>query len=364
MEIEDLFRLAPYGLKKEAKNDILLTNLLHLTVRHCEFCEAYKNILSALAVNIEEIRDLSMLPFMPARLFKDFELRSIGEKEVFKVLTSSGTTSQRVSRIYLDKQTAMYQTRALVTIMQDFIGRKRLPMIIADSPAAIKDRRSFSARGAGILGMSNFGRDHFYLLDEQMRMDVAGLSEFLSRHGEEDILIFGFTFMLWQYVYKELLACAQKFDLGRAVLIHSGGWKKMTEDAVDNEVFKKSFMNVCGISRIYNFYGMVEQVGSIFMECEAGHFHAPNFADVLFRDPMNWNVLPPFQEGVAEVMSVLPFSYPGHVLLTEDIGMLLGEDDCRCGRNGKYFVIRGRVPETEIRGCSDVHAYEGSLNEL
>ena len=36
-------------------------------------------------------------------------------------------------------------------------------------------------------------------------------------------------------------------------------------------------------------------------------------------------------------------SYPGHALLTEDLGTILGEDDCACGRKGKYFSISGRV---------------------
>ena len=49
-------------------------------------------------------------------------------------------------------------------------------------------------------------------------------------------------------------------------------------------------------------------------------------------------------------------SYPGHSLLTEDEGILLGEDDCRCGRLGKYFKIVGRIKNAEIRGCSDTYA--------
>ena len=53
----------------------------------------------------------------------------------------------------------------------------------------------------------------------------------------------------------------------------------------------------------------------------------------------------------------LPRSYPGHSLLTEDLGVLLGEDDCPCGRKGKYFKVTGRVPRAEVRGCSDT--YEG-----
>jgi hypothetical protein len=43
------------------------------------------------------------------------------------------------------------------------------------------------------------------------------------------------------------------------------------------------------------------------------------------------------------------------VLLTEDEGEILGEDDCPCGRLGKYFKIHGRVRGAEVRGCSDTY---------
>ena len=36
--------------------------------------------------------------------------------------------------------------------------------------------------------------------------------------------------------------------------------------------------------------------------------------------------------------------------------VILGEDDCPCGRNGKYFKINGRLKNAEIRGCSDTYA--------
>ena len=52
-------------------------------------------------------------------------------------------------------------------------------------------------------------------------------------------------------------------------------------------------------------------------------------------------------------MSVLPTSYPGHNLLTEDLGRMIGLDKCKCGRKGKYFEVMGRVKNTELRGCSD-----------
>jgi hypothetical protein len=64
-----------------------------------------------------------------------------------------------------------------------------------------------------------------------------------------------------------------------AVLIHGGGWKKLKDQSVSPAVFKESLRKTCGIKEVYDYYGMVEQTGSIYMECEEGHLHAPD----LFR---------------------------------------------------------------------------------
>ena len=91
------------------------------------------------------------------------------------------------------------------------------------------------------------------------------------------------------------------------------------------------------------------------MECECGHLHTSVFSDVLIRRPHDFSLAEKGEEGIIEVVSVLPESYPGHVLLTEDKGVILGEDDCPCGRKGKYFRIIGRLQNAEIRGCSDTY---------
>ena len=62
------------------------------------------------------------------------------------------------------------------------------------------------------------------------------------------------------------------------------------------------------------------------------------------------------EAGIIQVVSLLPKSYPGHSLLTEDEGVILGQDDCPCGRKGKYFKVLGRLKQAEIRGCSDTYA--------
>ena len=104
---------------------------------------------------------------------------------------------------------------------------------------------------------------------------------------------------------------------------------------------------------------MAEQVGSVFVECEQGHLHAPMLADVIVRDPHTLAPCKVGEQGLIQVLSVLPTSYPGHSLLTEDLGELLGIDDCLCGRKGKHFKVIGRLPKTEVRGCSDTHSGTG-----
>ena len=98
---------------------------------------------------------------------------------------------------------------------------------------------------------------------------------------------------------------------------------------------------------------MVEQVGSVFMENSKGFLHSPNFADVIIRNPVDFSVQPLGEPGLIQVISGLPTSYPGHSLLTEDIGVLKGIDDPSVGWNGKYFKILGRAKKAELRGCSD-----------
>ena len=149
-----------------------------------------------------------------------------------------------------------------------------------------------------------------------------------------------------------------KLNFGnQSILIHGGGWKKLIDQQVDNSIYKKMLTDNLGIQNIYNYYGMVEQVGSVFMECKNGYLHSPDFADVIIRNTRSFDVCKNGEEGVVQVLSILPVSYPGYSLLTEDLGIIHGEDDCLCGRKGKYFTISGRMPMAELRGCSDTRTF-------
>lgn len=359
MRYEELLKISPYSLNMEEKKKLLTERLVELTKFHQENCSEYNMILKSIACNTDEIVDYEALPFLPVRLFKELELRSVNKESIIKTMTSSGTTGQAVSKIYLNRETSSNQQKTMVKIVSDFTGSSRMPMIIIDCPSVVKNRKMFSARGAGILGFSIFGSRKIYALDDDMKLNAEGLKEFLAQHEGERILLFGFTFMIWQHFYKELIRLKEsgiRFDLSNGILIHGGGWKKLLNEAVDHEEFYARLKDVCGIERIHDYYGMVEQTGCIYMQCECGHLHASIFSDIIIRRPNDFGICKIGERGIIQVVSTIPESYPGHSLITEDEGILLGEDDCPCGRKGKYFKVLGRLKNAEIRGCSDTYA--------
>ncbi|OBP15390.1 acyl-protein synthetase [Rheinheimera sp. SA_1] len=350
----------PYALAAVDKTPRMLAELQALTLWHQQQCPAYQQLVTAqwpdfsvnAAGNHNCVDNLAQLPYLAVRLFKQLELRSVPQEAVFKTLYSSGTTGTP-SRIFLDRDSAAVQSKILVKIMQHWLGKARLPMLILDHPGVISDRSNFSARGAGIQGLSFMGRNHCYAFNADMSLNWTALEQFVESYGEGPVLLFGFTFMVWQHLLQALMLIGRRIHLPQGILLHSGGWKKLEDQAVSNQQFKQTVAELTGISRVHNFYGMVEQIGAIFVECNAGHLHCPVYADVLVRRPGSWEVADIGESGVLQLLSTLPRSYPGHSLLTEDRAQLLGEDNCSCGLPGKYFRILGRLPQTEARGCSD-----------
>ncbi len=366
MGYNEYLAINPFGLGKEEKRRLLSKRIGELTVHHMRSCREYRNMLHSAGFTEEMARrmdgeELSYedVPFLPVRLFKEMTLKSVGDADIIKTMTSSGTTGQAVSRIYLDKSTSSNQQKVMVNVVSEFTGTGRMPMLILDCPSVLKDRKVFSARGAGVLGFSVFGREKCYCLkDGDMSLDTDTICKFLEKHQGEKFLLFGFTFMVWQHFYKELVRLKQEglsLDLSKGILIHGGGWKKLANEAVSPLDFKEALGDVCGLVHIHDYYGMAEQTGCIYMECEYGHFHASVFSDVITRRAIDFSICGFGERGIIEVVSSIPESYPGHCLLTEDVGEILGEDDCPCGRKGKYFRVKGRLKNAEIRGCSDTY---------
>ncbi len=353
-ELATALTAPPYSLPDAVRGPLLLEGLNRLTARHYEACSPYKRMLDGAWSGGEPAASLVDVPYIPVSLFKTQRLQSIADDQIRVTMTSSGTTGQAVSRIAVDAENSLIQQKALANSLMHVLGHSRLPMLVIDTNAVFKNPSLMSARGAGVLGLMRYGTKHAFALDASLKPDFAAVEKFLKSHGKRPFFMFGFTYMVWISFYQQFKNAG--LDLSNGILIHSGGWKKMIEQSVDNSAFRKALGDAFGIKKIHNFYGMVEQIGSIFLEGPDGLLYPPNFADVIVRDPETWRPCAVGTPGVIQVLSLLPHSYPGHSLLTEDLGVVRHVDKGTDGWMGKGLEVLGRVARAELRGCSDVLA--------
>ena len=353
MSFQKLNKLETFGTTNLIKKNIFFKSIKDLSTFHSKNCLEYKTILKKLQISIKDIKKLEDLPMLPVQLFKFFDLLSIKKENVIKKLVSSGTSGQEPSKIYLDKTNAIMQSKVLSIIFSKVISKERLPMLIIDKNPNTNDKNTLNAKKAAIYGFSIFGKNHFYILDSKGKVNFEGLSKFFQIYGKNNFLIFGFTSEIFEKLINNNDFKNSSYDFSNGILLHGGGWKKIEKLKISNNQFKKKLKIKFKINRIYNYYGLVEQTGSIFESPVCGYFHSSIFSDVIIRDS-KFKVVKNKTKGLIQLLSVLPTSYPGHNILTEDIGEVIGEDDCKCGLKGKYFKVYGRAKHAEIRGCSDV----------
>ena len=181
MNIEDYKKLEPFSLNKVKKKKIFENLISSLTLHHYKNSKEYKKILDFFGYKFNK-KQLSEIPFLPTKLFKQFELKSISNEKKFKTLFSSGTTGSVPSKIYLDKENAHSQVKTLTKIMSTILGNIRLPMLIIDQNPKILNRESFNARSVAIYGFSIFGKNHTYLLNNEGIVDYNSLNYFLDKY--------------------------------------------------------------------------------------------------------------------------------------------------------------------------------------
>ncbi len=355
LQLKNIIKYNPYSLDKNQKNKLFKDIFTKLTFHHYTKCKDYNKIIKNLKFKIKNKKNkLQDFPMLPVKTFKTFKLISVNKKKIVKKLVSSGTTGQNLSEIYLDKKNAKNQIIILSKIIEEILGKKRLPMLIIDQNPKLSNRSIFNARAAAIFGFSLFGKDYCYLLNNKNEIDYQTLNNFLEKYKNKNFFIFGFTSLIYEYLIKKISPRLLISNFKRGILLHGGGWKKLEKIKINNELFKKKISKKLKLDNIYNYYGLVEQTGSIFIESKnCGYFHTTIYSDILIRDN-NFKVLEKNRRGLIQLFSLLPTSYPGHNILTEDIGELKGEDDCKCGLKGKYFLVHGRAKKSELRGCSDV----------
>jgi hypothetical protein len=360
-KIESLLALPPYSLPGEEKTARLLEVWRAELESVCQRHAGLRNYIQQWPVDFRTATRPADLPFLPVGMLKANPPLSLVEAlEIKRTLTSSATTGQVPSRIVLDAQTARRMTKGVVAILQDFIGSSRRPYLVVEVPGATGDKRELGARGAAIQGLQPFASEVNYCLRPNGGGDPIlereRLFQFAQAHSHATVLVYGFTYMLWNHLAKPLMAESACLGLPNVHILHSGGWKRLQHQSVDKKVFNEGLAQVFGCSpdRVIDFYGLVENVGVIYPDCAEGNKHAPAFGEVIVRNPLTLEPVGKGETGLIQVCSVLPTSFPGHLLLTEDLAQVIALDGCPCGRRGIVFRFAGRAPKAEVRGCGNI----------
>lgn len=360
--VEELLNRPPYDGSEECEG-LFMEALRNELIFHYDHNEMYRHFCDRKSFNPHEpIYSLNEIPPVAVSVFKElgFNLNSVPKEDLTLALQSSAT-SGIPSTVVIDKITAKRQGKAMVKVIGEFIGKERKPFLIMDIDPRSASRKLLGARFAAVTGYLKFASKVGYFLkaDENnlSYFDVEGILAFIKElSSEQPVVVFGFTYILYQNVLKSVLKSDVKLHLPEgSKIIHIGGWKKLESEKIDKELFNEQLAQCFGIrpEDVIDIYGFTEQMGLNYPDCPCGCKHASSYVKVLTRDTVTRRILPAGEEGMLEFVTPIPHSYPGNVVLTDDIGVL-EDSPCPYGRSGQRFRIVGRLKKAEVRGCGDI----------
>ena len=359
-KVNSLLENYPYDLSKGDKR----TKLIELCKLHIEHhfnsCSQYKKWYERNKFKLpKEISDINEIPYIPSSVFKFLNLTSSNNKS--KKISSSGTTSQLKSNIYIDSKTSLNQTSALSKILSSHIGKSRIPFFIIDFEPTINNLGSteMSARYAGMSGYLLAAKKRHYILkhDENQNVIVCenAIKELKSISKDKPAVIIGYTYMIWQFInnFKDV-------NLGTRLhkdskIVHFGGWKKLSSQKVSKEELNQNISEHFLINKesILDIYGFTEQLGTIYVSQGNQGCRVTDYSHVIVRDTKTFEEVEDGEKGFLQFISCLPESYPGFSILNDDIGYISRRMIDDSGKEILEFKVEDRLQQAEARGCGD-----------
>lgn len=289
----------------------------------------YASYVNALGIDVNEIRSINKIPFIPIRFFKEYEIKST-VFELQSIFESSSTTGQIPSRHYVND--LLIYEQSFLTTFSLYFGSPKDYVIIGLLPSYLERSTSSLVYMVHTLiqqsGQSDSG---FYLYDYDKLFNVL---KALEKRGQK-VLLFGVTFALLDFAEQYSL------PLQYTTIIETGGMKGRRQELVREEVhalLKKSF----GHMPIFSEYGMTELLSQAYSTGN-GIFTTPPWMKVLLRDL--YDPLSVCQSATTGAINIIDLAnvYSCAFIATDDLGKL--------NHDGSFEVL-GRIDHSEIRGCS------------
>jgi hypothetical protein len=288
----------------------------------------YQQYVKALSIVGPEVRSLTQIPFLPIRFFKTHEIKTTAF-EPQAVFESSGTT-QTVNSRHFVKDLNLYR-RSFSQAWEQFYGPAREWCIIGLLPSYLERRHSSLVLMVDeLIKQSNHSFSGFYLYDHAQLAQVLQQMERLK----QKTLLIGVTFGLLDFAEQ------YPMPLQHTVVMETGGMKGRRQEMTREEVhaiLRSAFQ----CATIHSEYGMTELLSQAYSTGN-GIFQCPGWMKVLVRqedDPLEVHVT---GSGVINIIDLANL-YACSFIATDDVGTV---------QPGGRFEIRGRMDNSDIRGCN------------
>jgi hypothetical protein len=302
----------------------------------------YQAYCQSLGITPSHVKGWQNIPAVPIQAFKSAALATFPPNQAAAIFQSSRTTGQTSSRHYLRALT-YYETALKASFAAHLLEDKvKMPLfILAPSPAEAPHsslswmldvvKRAFGAAGS-------------VALVTRGRLDELWLATLLARAEatHEPVALLGTTIAFlgfFDYAQK----AHKKYKLAAGSRLMDTGGMKTEKREISRAEFVRRAGEVFGIPEkaCFNEYGMCELSSQFYGQGVSSYLEGPAWTRTLVIDPVTGQAAAAGTPGLlrhfdlANVDSVL-------AIQTEDIGVA----------DGTGFVLQGRDPGAEVKGCS------------
>lgn len=296
--------------------------------------EVYRKFVNYLGKNVETIKTLDDIPFLPIEMFKNHSVLD-QNKTTNLYFQSSGTTQANLSTHWIGDaelyEDSIYKSFAeFVGPPEDFIFLGLLPSYLEKQNSSLIYMVDF------LMKKSAKPENGYFLYNHQELFDVL---QQLNAENKK-VILFGVSFALLDFLdtlESQNLTIPQSENL---IIIETGGMKGRKEEMTKDELLS-ILQNNFKTEKVYSEYSMTELLSQAY-SLGGNLYKSPAWMRIKIRnleDPFSY-----VEDGRTGAINIIDLAnrHSCSFIATQDLGKI----------NDHFFQVLGRIDHSDIRGCS------------
>ena len=289
----------------------------------------YQEFCDFLKVDIQKVKSVEQIPFLPIQFFKSHEVVS-NKNPIQETFTSSGTTGLLTSK-HLVTNVSFYEESYRKGFSQ-FYGDIENYVVLALLPSYLeRGGSSLIYMVEDLINKTNnpesgfFLHNHEELIQKLVKLDKSG----------QNVILIGVTYALLDLIQ------SQKFELQNTIIMETGGIKGKRKEIIREELHNQ-LCEGFGVPSIHSEYGMTELLSQAY-SLGNGVFECPSWMQILIRDTEDaLNYVADGKTGGINVIDLANINSCSFIA-TQDLGKK---------NPNTTFEVLGRFDNSDIRGCN------------